>query len=78
MVQVVPAFGVPTGPEVCGASKLQDLLEVGSGPLVLLLSAFSLLLSSNTYEICPISRFKGVSSVVWAFRVGLCWLGGLR
>ena len=25
-----------------------------------------------------ISRFKGVFSAFWAFRVGLCYLGGLR
>ena len=40
-------FGVPTGPEVGGASMLQDLPEVGSGPLAvrsLLLSAFLLCL----------------------------------
>ena len=31
---LVVAFIVSTGPEVCRLSRLQDLLEVGSGPLV--------------------------------------------
>ena len=52
-----------------------------SGPLVvcsLLLSALSLCLWCVVFEICLYSRFEGVFSAVWAFRVGLCCLGALR
>ena len=57
---------------------LQDLPEVGSGPLVLLLSALLPFVRCDALEICLYSRFKGVFSAVWAFRVGLYCLGALR
>ena len=43
-----------------------------------LLSALSLCLWRAMPEYGSISRFKGVFSAVWGFRVGLCCLGGLR
>ena len=55
--------------------------EVGFGPLVvcsLLLSAFLLFAWCVACEYGSISRFKGVFSVVWGVRVGLCCLGALR
>ena len=45
-------FGVPTGPEVGGASRLQDLPDAGSGPLV----ACSL----------PFGRFAALFLMCWA------------
>ena len=74
-------FGVSTGGRCVGSLGLQDLPEVGSGPLVVcsvLLSALSLCLWCVVFEYGFISRFKGVFSAVWAFRVGLCCLGALR
>ena len=43
-----------------------------------LLSALSLCLWRIACKYGSISRFKGVFSAVWGFRVGLCCLGGLR
>ena len=74
-------FGVPTGPEVGGASRAQDLPEVGSGPLVvcsLLLSALSLCLWCVALEYGSISHFKGVFRGFPLLDVGLCCLGALR
>ena len=62
-------------------SRLQDLPEVGSGPLVvcsLLLSALSLFSWCIACKYGSISRFKGVFSAVYSVRVGLCCLGALR
>ena len=43
-----------------------------------LLSALSLCLWRAMPECGSISRFWGVFRAFWGFRVGLCWLGGLR
>ena len=62
-------------------SGLQDLPEVGSGPLVVcsfLLPALLLCLWCIGLKYAFIWLFKGVFSAVWAFRVGLCCLGALR
>ena len=77
----VPAFIVSTWCRGGQGFEAQDLKGVGSGPLVVcpcLLSALSLCLWCITLEYGSISRFKGVSSGFWGFRVGLCCLGGLR
>ena len=63
MVQVVPALWRAHWCRWSGSLGVQDLTEVGSGPLVvcsLLLSALSLCLWCVALEICLISRFKGV------------------
>ena len=74
-------FIVPTGPEVCRRSRLQDLPEVA---LVLwcrapfLLPALSLCACRVACRYASIWRFGGVFSAVWGFRVGLCRFGALR
>ena len=75
------AFIVSTGPEVGRASRLQDLPEVGSCPLVVCSLILSVSLPCSRCVACKygsISRSKGIFSAVWGFRVGLCCLGGLR
>ena len=55
--------------------------SASSGPLVVcsvLLPALSLCLWCVVYKYGSISRFKGVFSGFWAFRVGLCVLRALR
>ena len=77
----LPAFIVSTGPEVGRASRLQDLPEVGSCPLVVCSLILSVSLPYSRCIACKygsISRSKGIFSAVWGFRVGLCWFGGLR
>ena len=62
-------------------SRVQDLTEVGCGPLVVcsvLLSALSLCLWRVACKYGSISHFEGVFSVVWGVCVGLCCLGALR
>lgn len=66
-------------------SRIQDLPEVGSGPLVvcsvplsLLLPAFSLCVWYVSPEYAPISRFKGVFRGFYGVRVGLYGFGALR
>lgn len=65
------AVVVSTGCRWSGSSRLQDLPDVGGGPPVVCSVPLSLLfvpllplLSCNTCEICLVSRFKGVFSVV--------------
>ena len=56
---------------------LQDLPEVGAGPLVvcsLLLSALSLCLWCVACKYGSISRFKGVFSAVWGVSCGFVLL----
>ena len=63
---------------LCGFRTCQTF---GPGPLVaysLLLSALSLCPWCVVFEYGSISRFKGVFSGFWAFRVGLCFLRALR
>ena len=71
-------FGVPTGPEVGRASRLQDLPDAGGGPLVAcscLLVALLLCLWCVALEYGSICDFKGVFSGFYVFGVGLCcWL----
>ena len=60
---------------------MQDLPEVGSGPLVvcsLLLSSLSLCLWRVVFEICLYSHFKGVFRGFPLLDVGLYCLGALR
>ena len=61
-----------------GLSRVQDLPEVGSGPLVVCSVAFLLCRWCIAIEICLYSRFKGVFRGVWVVCVGLFVLGGLR
>ena len=69
---------VAGGWSLCGFRTCQTF---GSCPLVacsLLLSALSLCLWCAACKYGSISRFKGVFSGFWAFRVGLCCLRALR
>ena len=87
MVGCLP-FGVSTGCGRVGSLGLQDLPNVwrwSSGRVFqalvvcpLLLSSLSLCAWCVVFEYGSISRFKGVFSGFWAFRVGLCCLGALR
>ena len=59
---------VSTGPKVCRLSMLQDLPEVGSGPLVVCsmpFVPFLLCLWCIALEYGSISRFEGVFSAFW-------------
>ena len=74
----LPAFVVSIGGML---SRVQDLPEVGSGPLVVcsrLLSALSLCACRVACEYGSISHFKGVFSAVWGVCVGLCGSRALR
>ena len=64
--------------QVCRVQGLPDLPEVGSGPLVLLLSALLPFVRCDALEICLYSRFKGVFSAVWGADVYLYGLRSLR
>ena len=80
-MQVVPALWRVHWCRWSGLLGAQDLPEVGSGPLVAcspLLSAFLLCACLVACKYGSISRFKGVFSGFWAFRVGLCCLRALR
>ena len=64
-----------------GSLMLRTYTSAGACPLVvcsLLLSSLPLCLWCVVFEYGSISRFKGVFSGFWAFRVGLCCLGALR
>ena len=81
VVQVVPAFWRVHWWQVVGLFGASGPARGRSGPLVvcsLLLSALSLCLWCVVCKYGSISRFKGVFSGFWAFRVGLCCLGALR
>ena len=84
VVQVVPALlgcihRVHWGMNV-GFLMLRTYLNAGSGPLVvcsLILSALLLCSRCIACKYGSVSRFKGVFSAIWAFRVGLCCLRAL-
>ena len=57
---------------------LQDLPEVGSGPLVVCYVALRLYAWCVALEYGSISRFKAVFSAVWGCRAGLLVLRALR
>lgn len=74
-------FIVSTGPEVCRLSRLQDLPEVGSGPLVVCsmpFVPFLLCLWCIALEYGSISRFKGVFRGFYGADVYLYGFGALR
>ena len=71
-------LGVPTGPEVGGASRHQDLPEVGSGPLVVCSSLFLLCSRCVACKYAFVSRFKGVFSRFPLLDVGLYCFDALR
>ena len=78
---LVVAFIVSTGPEVGRLSMLQDLPEVGSGPLVVCsmpFARFPALCLSCRFQICLISRFKGVFRGFYGADVYLYGLRSLR
>ena len=80
-VSCAPLVVVSTGPEVCRRSRIQDLLEVGSGPLVVRsmpFVPFLLCLWCIALEYGSISRFKGVFSAFWGADVCLYGFGVLR
>ena len=72
---------VSTGPEVCRLSRLQDLPEVGSGPIVVRsppFVPFLLCLWCIALECGFISRFKGVFRGFYGADVCLYGFGVLR
>ena len=76
-----PLVVVSTGPEVCRRSRIQDLPEVGSGPLVVRsmpFVSFLLCLWCIALEYGSISRFKGGLRGFYGADVYLYGLRSLR